>query len=68
MIKWGAVGGRIRDLRLAIRSLRATPIVTVVSLATFALGIGANTVTFSFINGLVLTPLPYPHRDWLVSL
>ena len=58
----------MNNLRLAIRSLRATPVATVVALATLALGIGANTAIFSFIDGLLLAPLAYPHADRLVSL
>jgi hypothetical protein len=55
-------------LRLAVRSLRATPIVTLVALLTLALGIGANTAIFSFIYGLLLAPMPYQHPERLVSL
>ncbi|HWW85506.1 MAG TPA: ABC transporter permease [Vicinamibacterales bacterium] len=58
----------MHNVRIAMRSLRATPIVTVVSLVTLALGIGANTAIFSFIYALLLAPLGYPHADRLVSI
>jgi putative ABC transport system permease protein len=47
-----------RDLRLAVRSLRSTPIVTTVAILSLALGIGANTAIFSLIDSLVLRTLP----------
>jgi hypothetical protein len=46
------------DFRLAIRSLRATPVVSLVAALSLALGIGANTAIFSLVNSLLLRALP----------
>ena len=46
------------DFRLAVRSLRATPIVSAVAALSLALGIGANTAIFSLVNSLLLRALP----------
>jgi predicted permease len=54
------------ELRLAIRSLRATPIITAAAVASLAFGIGANAALFSIFNGLMLRPLPVPEPDRLV--
>jgi predicted permease len=41
---------------------------TLVTLLTVAIGVGANSVIFSVINGILLKPLPYPHPDELVAV
>src|SRR5262249_39633852 len=57
-------GGYFHDVRLAVRHLRATPIVTLVAVLSLALGIRANTAIFSLVNSLMLRspPLPKPER------
>jgi putative ABC transport system permease protein len=46
------------DLRLAVRVLRATPVVTAATILSLTLGIGANTAIFSIADSLLLRPLP----------
>jgi len=41
---------------------------TVITLITLAAGIGANTVVFSVLEGVLLKPLPYPHSEDLVGV
>jgi hypothetical protein len=57
-----------RELRLACRSLRATPVAAAVAIVSLALGIGANTAIFSLINGLLLRALPVKDPARLVLL
>jgi len=41
---------------------------TAITLITLAAGVGANTVVFSVLEGVLLKPLPYPHADELVGI
>src|SRR5471030_2265726 len=61
-------GTPMRDLRLAVLALRATPIVSVVAILSLALGIGANTAVFSLVNSLLLQSLPVRQPQQLVML
>ena len=56
------------DWLYALRALRRNPRFTTAAALTLALGIGANTAIFSFINTIYLRPLPYPEPDRLVTV
>ena len=44
------------------------PMFTVITLVTLAAGVGANTVVFSVLEGVLLKPLPYPRAEELVGV
>jgi predicted permease len=56
------------DLRFALRSLRRSPLFTLVAVASLALGIGANTAIFTLIDQLMLRLLPVAQPEQLVMI
>ncbi|MEP7066242.1 MAG: ABC transporter permease [Gemmatimonadota bacterium] len=57
-----------QDVSYALRTMHQNVGFTAVVLLTLALGIGANTSTFTLIDALVLRSLPVPHPEQLVTI
>src|SRR4051794_32067306 len=57
-----------QDVRFGFRTLRKSPSFTIVAILTLAGGIGANTAIFSFVDGVLLRPLPYANADRIVRV
>jgi predicted permease len=58
----------IEDLRHGLRVFAAKPGFTLVAVLTLALGIGANTLVFTLIDGVYLDTLPYRNADELLDV
>jgi predicted permease len=48
----------VRNLKLAFRSLARMPVLATVVIASLAVGIGVNTAVFSWVQAMILRPLP----------
>jgi putative ABC transport system permease protein len=64
--------GLLRDLRAdlvqGLRELRRSPALAALSIGTLAVAIGASTLIFSLVSGILLEPLPLPAPERLVAL
>ncbi|HEU4981639.1 MAG TPA: multidrug ABC transporter substrate-binding protein, partial [Acidobacteriaceae bacterium] len=60
-----ALGSRLRQV---FRRLGRAPLFTTLTLITLAVGIGATTLIFSVVDGILLKPLPYPHPEQLIGV
>ena len=60
--------GFLQDLRTGARLLARSPGFTLIAVLSLAIGIGANTATFSFADGLLLRPLPVPDASEVVTV
>ncbi len=57
-----------QDVRYAVRVLLGKPGFSLTVILTLALGIGANTAVFSFVNSFFMRPLPADEPDELVRV
>jgi predicted permease len=57
-----------QDLAYAGRSFRNNPGFTATAVVTLALGLGANATIFSFVDAVLLKPLPYPDPERLLMV
>ena len=55
-------------LRQMLRRLGRAPLFTTLTLITLAIGIGATTLIFSVLDGVLLKPLPYPQPGQLIGV
>ena len=62
------LSGFFQDIRTGARLLARSPGFTLIAVLSLGIGIGANTATFSFADGLLLRPLPVPNESEVVSV
>lgn len=58
----------LQDTKYVARMLRKIPGLTAVAVLSLALGIGAISTIFSFVDGIMHRPLPYQEPERLVLL
>ena len=60
--------GLLRDVRYSLRLLRKSPLFATMAVVVIGLGLGANTLIFSVINGVLLNHLPYRDAGQVVMI
>lgn len=62
------MGFFLSQFKQVLRRLGRSPLFTTIILITVAVGVGANTVVFSVVEGVLLKPLSYPQPDRLIGV
>jgi len=65
---WTPVEDLLQDVRYALRTMAANKTFSALAVLSLALGIGANTAIFSFMDAILLRPLPVAHPESLATL
>ena len=65
---WSFIEQTAQDLRYGARTMRRTPAFTLLAAVSLALGIGANAAIFSFLDAVLLRPLPVRDPASLVRM
>src|SRR3984885_8245656 len=65
---WGGLESFVQDAPYGSRAMLRSPGLTVVALLSLALGIGANTAIFSFLDAVMLRSLPVKDPAQLILL
>jgi hypothetical protein len=58
----------IKDIRFGVRMIRISPGFTAAAILMLALGIGATTAIFSFVDAVLLKPLPFQHAERILCV
>jgi macrolide transport system ATP-binding/permease protein len=58
----------VQDLRFALRQLQRSPGLALTAILVLALGIGASTAIFAFVDAVLIRPLPYAEPNRLVDV
>src|SRR5258708_7611431 len=68
MWTWTFVERLAQDSRYALRAMAVNPLFTAMAVVSLALGIGANTAIYSFLDAILMRALPVERPQELVVL
>ena len=68
MWSWAFLNQTVQDVRYALRAMAASPAFTAMAVLSLALGIGASTAIYSFLDAVLLRSLPVTGPHELVVL